>query len=156
MNSQEQSHQATVLPGWIIAPYTYTIGTVASKFFTELRDNKRILGLKCSQCKRVIVPPRSICDKCFSQIGEWVEVDSKGKLITYTAVHYSLPIHPAEHPFAYGIVRLNGASTGLPCLLGEVDLNKIEIGTEYEAVFREKREGNILDIKYFRPVMSVQ
>lgn len=156
MTKQKEAREPTVIPGWIIAPYKYTVGKVASKFFTELRDNKRILGLKCPDCKRVLVPPRSTCDRCFSKLEDWVEVDNKGVLETYTIVNYSLPIHPADCPFAYGIVKLNGAGTGLACLLGEVDLQHLKIGMQVEAVFKEKREGNILDIKYFKPIASAK
>jgi uncharacterized OB-fold protein len=46
---------------------------------------------------------------------------------------------------------LDGASTGLVHLLGEIDLNDISVGLRVKAVFREVREGNYLDIKYFKP-----
>ena len=83
-----------------------------------------------------------------------MEVDTKGTLLTYTIVHYPLPIHPAEPPFAYGIVQLDGADTGLTHLIGEVDGQDLKIGMRVQAVFKEERQGNILDIKYFRPVQG--
>lgn len=154
MQQQTEPKEPFTIPGWIIAPYKYTVGPVASKFFTELRDNKRILGIRCPECNRVLVPPRSTCSRCFSQLEEWVEVDTKGTLLTYTIVHYPLPIHPAEPPFAYGIVQLDGADTGLTHLIGEVDGQDLKIGMRVQAVFKEERQGNILDIKYFRPVQG--
>ena len=154
MQQQTVPKEPFTIPGWIIAPYKYTVGPVASKFFTELRDNKRILGIRCPECNRVLVPPRSTCSRCFSQLEEWVEVDTKGTLLTYTIVHYPLPIHPAEPPFAYGIVQLDGADTGLTHLIGEVDGQDLKIGMRVQAVFKEERQGNILDIKYFRPVQG--
>ena len=140
--------------GWVIMPYTYSVGLTGSKFFTELRDHKRILGLRCAKCNRVCVPPRSTCVRCFSKLDEWVELGSKGTLTTYTIVHYPLPIHPVEVPFAYGIVQPDGADTGITHLLGEVDFENIRVGMRVEAVFSEERKGNILDIKYFRPLSS--
>jgi len=152
MQQQTEPEEPFTIPGWIIAPYKYTVGPVASKFFTELRDNKRILGIRCPECNRVLVPPRSTCSRCFSKLEEWVEVDTKGTLLTYTITHYSLPIHPADPPFVYGIVQLEGADTGLTHLIGEVDWQDLRIGMRVQAVFKEERQGNILDIKYFRPI----
>jgi uncharacterized OB-fold protein len=55
-------------------------------------------------------------------------------------------------PFAYGIILLNKASTGLVHLLGEVNFDEIKSGMRVEAVFKDERTGDIMDIRYFRPV----
>ena len=154
MSEKTPAKEPLLVPGWIIAPYVYTVGALGSKFFIELRDHKKILGIKCHQCNRVYMPPRLTCSHCFSKLEDWVELSGKGTLTTYTVVHYSLPIHPVEAPFAYGIIQLDGADTGLTHLLGEVDFENIRIGMKVEPVFKEKGEGNILDIKYFRPSPS--
>ena len=135
-------------------PYKYSVGALASKFFIALRDNKKIMGVKCSKCNLVIVPPRSICSKCYSKLDEYVELDGKGTLLTYTVVHYVPPVEGLKPPFAYGVIQLDGADTGFTHILGEVDLQSIDVGMRVEAVFNENRQGNILDIKYFRPLAS--
>jgi uncharacterized OB-fold protein len=85
-------------------------------------------------------------------MSEWVEVSDTGTLLTYTITRYAVPgIQPLEPPFALGIIKLDGATSGLVHLLGEVNLNDISIGMRVKAVFREARRGNYLDIKYFRP-----
>lgn len=152
MTGKKQASEAVIVPGAIIMPYKYSVGETGSKFFVELRDNKRILGIRCPQCHCVYVPPRSTCGKCFSKLEEWVEVARKGTLLSYTVVHYSSPVHPVAPPFAYGVIQLDGADTGLLHLLGEVDLPGITIGMRVEAVFKEERQGNMLDISYFRPL----
>ncbi|MCJ7522902.1 MAG: OB-fold domain-containing protein [Dehalococcoidia bacterium] len=58
---------------------------------------------------------------------------------------------PEEAPYAYGVIQMDGADTGLVYFLGEVDFDKIEIGMHLEPVFKEEREGSILDIDYFKP-----
>mgnify|MGYP001068512744 CR=1 FL=1 len=154
MGQEIANKEPIITPGWIIMPYKYSVGTLASKFFIGLRDNKKIIGVKCSKCNLVIVPPRSICSRCFSKLDECVELDSRGTLLTYTVVHYTSPVQPLEPPFAYGVIQLDGADTGFTHILGEVDLENIKIGMRVEAVFNEKRQGNILDIKYFKPLAS--
>jgi uncharacterized OB-fold protein len=86
---------------------------------------------------------------------DWVEVGDVGTLLTYTVVKYAVPaIQPQKPPYAMGIIQLDGASTGFMHLLGEVDLDSIGIGMRVKAVFRDQREGNYLDIKYFKPLGS--
>ena len=140
------------IPGAFDVTYRYSAGTLGTRFLTELRDNQKIMGMRCSQCNQVYVPPRLTCFRCFSQLDEWVEVSGKGTVESYTVVNYPEPIHPMRAPFAYAIIKLDGADSGLNHVLGEVDLNKISIGMRVEAVFAEQRKGSILDIKYFKPI----
>jgi len=140
--------------GKMEVPYKTFVGALASRFLIELRDNKKIMGIRCPQCNLVYMPPRSVCGKCFSQLDEWVELDGKGTLLTYTVVNYKEPVQPADvnPPFVYGIVQLDGADTGLLHLIGGVDPEKISVGMKVQAEFKDKREGSILDIKHFKPV----
>ena len=135
-----------------VAHYQYSVGAVGTRFFTELRDNKKILGMRCPACHLVYFPPRATCHRCLAKLDEWVELSDQGTLITYTVVHYSEPVQPQEPPFAYGLIRLDGADTCICHFLGEVDPESINIGMRVKAVFREKGEGNMLDIRYFKPL----
>lgn len=131
--------------------YRHAAGVVGSKFFVELRDNKKIMATNCKKCNKVYMPPQSICDDCFGKIDDWVELSGKGTVTSYTVVHHAEQAQPVPTPFAYGIIQMDGADTGLTHLLGEVDLDKIHIGMRVEPVFKVKPVGNMLDIKYFRP-----
>lgn len=139
--------------GRIKVPYTWAAGKIASRFFVGLRDEKKIYGIRCPECKMVFVPPKKICHRCFVHMSEWVEVSGEGILETFTIVRYSEPaIHPAEPPLAYGIIKLKGADTGMVHLIGDADLTQLKEGLKMKVVFREERAGNYLDIKYFKPV----
>ena len=130
---------------------SYSAGPVRSKFLLSLRDHQKILGTKCLACGRIYVPARSTCPKCFEDMKEWVEVSDEGILESYTIVHNSEPIHITDTPFALGIIKLEGANTGMVHRLGEIDFKKIRIGMRVKAVFNEERRGDIRDIKYFKP-----
>jgi len=138
--------------GRLVTPLIYAIGRIGSRFFSELRDNKRLMAVKCSQCGVVYMPPRSVCAPCSAMMDEWVEVGTQGVVTTFTEVHYEEPYHPMPSPIIYGIIRLDGSDTGLPHVLGECKLENVSIGMRVEAVFSDERKGNILDIKYFKPV----
>lgn len=132
--------------------YQKTAGALKSSALAALRDEAKIMGSRCPQCNKVYAPAKSICDDCFVDIDELVELSGKGVLTTYTVVHRPEPAQPVATPLAYGLIKLEGADTGMCHLLGEVDFDRIEIGMNVMPVFRKERKGDILDIKYFRPV----
>jgi uncharacterized OB-fold protein len=138
----------------LVINYRYFAGKVGSRFFAQLRDKKKILGIRCQKCNRVYLPPRSTCGRCFSQLRKWVPLSGQGTLETYTVIYRPQPTYPVEVPFAYGVIRLDGADTGIGHLLGEVDFSRLHIGMRVQAVFKEQRQGNMLDIKYFKPLDS--
>ncbi len=133
-------------------PYRYSMGATTSRFFIEIRDNQKITGIRCPHCNVVFVPPRTTCGRCFAQLHEWVEVGPQGTLETYTQVRYSTPVQPAAAPFYYGIIKPDGADTGLAHMVGDLKGKEPRIGMRVQAVFREERKGNMLDILYFKPV----
>jgi uncharacterized OB-fold protein len=142
--------------GVIRVPYTWAAGAVASKFYAGLRD-KKIYGVRCLTCRVVLVPPKKTCHLCFGDLDEWVEVSDVGTLQTFTVVHYDEPeMHPLRAPFAYGIIKLDGADTGMTHLIAEADLRALKEGMRMKAVFKEKPEGNYLDIEYFKPVKGAE
>jgi uncharacterized OB-fold protein len=135
-----------------ILRYSNSAGPLRSKFLLYLRDHNKITGTKCADCGRVYVPARSTCITCFRNMEDLIEVSDEGTLQTFTIVYKREPVHPTGVPFAYGIIRLDGASTGLVHRLGEVEFNKIRIGMRVKAVYADSPKGDINDIKYFKPM----
>jgi len=152
MNRWLESVEPLVYESKIKVPYTWSAGETGSRFLIELRDRKKIFGTRCSKCDMVYLPPRKNCSRCFSNLGEWVELGLRGTLVTFTVVHYESPAMPIKPPFAYGIILLDGASTGLVHFLGEVNIERIKPNMRVEAIFKDERIGDILDIRYFRPL----
>jgi len=146
--------------GQISLTFSYAAGQTGSRFFAELRDHRRIIGTSCSECHRVLVPARQFCSHCVAAAGGWVEVSPRGTLVSYTVIPQVQPhqkhllSHLPTGPLIYGLIRLEGADTNLVHLLGEIPPETVRIGMRVQAVFREKREGNILDITYFKPVIE--
>jgi uncharacterized OB-fold protein len=155
VRSEDLGKSGTLMyPSRIKLPYTWHAGKAGSRFYQELRDNCRIFGTKCPECSRVYVPPRETCHRCYRVMDQWVEVSNTGTLLTFTVTRYAVPgLQPQEPPFATGIVKLD-ADTGLVHLLGEIEVGSLQVGMRMQAVFREKRQGNYLDIKYFRPLKT--
>lgn len=142
-----------VVEGRLRVPYNNWYGRFISAIFRELRDHRRLRGTRCPSCEKVYMPPRSICPDCFAQLDELIDLPTTGTLLTYTIVNYTFGSYyqPMEAPYALGIIQLDGADTGICHLLGEVSQEDIRIGMRVQAVFKDQRKGNILDIAYFKP-----
>ena len=123
-----------------------------SPFFLALRDEKKLLGCKCTRCGLVRVPPfLTHCPDCNFTPTDLVEVDQVGVMnstppITYFAT--SLFQHMA--PYGRGRVIFKGADTAMSVNLytttGILVPGIIKKGTEVKLVFREERVGEISDV----------
>ena len=143
-----------IYEGRIRMPYKWAAGETSSYFLTQLRDHSRIWGSRCSACQMTFIPPRKNCPRCVTTDTTWVELPPRGVLQTYTVIHFSEPLlQPFEPPYIYGVVKLDGADTGLTHFLGEVEPGELHSGMRMEAVFKKKEErcGRITDLLYFRP-----
>jgi len=136
--------------------FDYAGGQFASRFMSELRDSRRLFGTRCTNCSRVLVPPRPICGICAAPTGEWVEVGPTGTITGFTVVEVPFidPMTGVQRPVPYGFafIRLTGADTNIYHFLEESDHAKLEVGMSVEAVFREERAGSMADIVHFRTV----
>ena len=65
-----------IIPAHWNFEYRYFAGATATRFFRELREDRRIMGTRCDGCKRTLVPARAYCDACFLPTSEWVEIAS--------------------------------------------------------------------------------
>jgi len=149
--AKKEKESGMTIEGMIQVNYNWTVGKAGERFFKELKENKRIMGARCRRCSRVLVPPRIFCEECFVEDMEWVEVEPKGTLATFGESYLSTDGKHLKEPWMLGIVRLNGSDGGLIHLIGEARPEDVKIGMPMEVVFKEKREGNIMDILYFRP-----
>lgn len=146
------------IPGKWEIDYTYAAGAHATKFFQEFRENKKIYGVRCKSCGRVLVPPRPLCERCYLATEEWVEVGDTGVIETFGIVYWKFKGLP-DPPYAVGVIKLNRADESILHFIGGVDLTdprkateKIKIGSKVRAVWSDERKGSILDIRYFEPV----
>jgi len=154
LDKPHQLEHAIAWRGEIPISSRYTAGIAGERFFREIKDNARILGTHCETCDLVYVPAAMFCERCFAQLDEWVEVESRGTVFTYTVLYRDLDDQPLDKPAILAYVKLQGSDGGLIHYLGQVDPEDVYIGMAVEAVFKApaEREGGILDIQHFRPV----
>ena len=148
----KQEIEKKVYRGRIKVPYKHTAGAYVEKFITEIGKNNKIYGVKCPKCNKVYIPPKMICFECFEKMEEWVEIGNQGIVNGFTVVTHSTPVMPFEPPFAYGLIRLDGADTDFVHIIKESDPEKLSIGMKVKAVFKENPRKRILDIEYFESI----
>lgn len=132
-------------------PYKRSVGPVIGAFLTGLRDG-RILGVTGSG-RQVVVPPAEYDPITGQDTGEMVEVGPGGVVTTWSWAASPYPDQPLDRPFAWALVRLDGADTAL---LHVVDARRPEAmasGMRVTARFlpAEQRVGHIKDIECFVP-----
>jgi uncharacterized OB-fold protein len=139
------------LKGQIAVPYTWWVGELGSRFLIALRDEAKIIGNRCARCNTVYVPPRKNCGSCFVDIDQFVELGNEGIVTAYTIVRFSYPLHPVAPPFAYAVIKLDGADVGFTHIIKD-DLDKLGNNVRVRARFKDRadRTGNILDIDCFQ------
>ncbi|MEM2119437.1 MAG: Zn-ribbon domain-containing OB-fold protein [Candidatus Bathyarchaeia archaeon] len=102
--------------------------------FYKCASQGKLLGGKCRKCGKLHFPPRPLCDVCFSKEFEWLEVSSKGLLLTYTVIHVAPAQFQSFAPYAVGIVQLeNGVN--LPGMIKDVPHDQLKVGMPLTVVF---------------------
>jgi hypothetical protein len=129
-------------------PYTRTLGPVVGPFLTGLRDGQ-ILGIR-SNDGRVLVPPTEWDPNTGEalDVGGLVPVGPGGVVETWAWVTRPTTKHPLDHPFAFALIRLDGADTAL---LHAVDAGTADVmvtGMRVTARFRDERAGTITDLVF--------
>jgi uncharacterized OB-fold protein len=133
-------------------PYRRSLGPVMGGFMTALRDHK-LMGIR-NRGGDVICPPLEHDPATGEDLGtDLVEVGPGGEVTSWTWVGEPSPRHPIDHPFAFALIRLDGASTALVHLV-DADMTAMHTGMRVVPRWRGEPEGKITDIEAFVPERS--
>jgi len=103
------------------------------QFYRNICQGK-LLGAKCLKCGKIHVPPRPLCDNCFSKEFNWTAVPTSGKLLSYTVIHIASAQFQAMAPYAMGIVELE-KGLRLPGMIRGTALEQVKIGMDLKIEF---------------------
>ena len=141
-------------------PYELAMGPAWHRFFEGLKEEK-IWGTRCPECRRVLVPARTFCPRCFVDMREWIEVSGEGELAGWALTDYEYFGMPTKPPFITAVVHLDGSDCGFMHLLGGIDLGDLEAvrkgvknGMRVKVVWNQEKKGGIMDIRYFTPAVA--
>jgi hypothetical protein len=133
-------------------PYRRATGPILGRFFTEIRDHGRFLGAKTSSgevlCPPVDVDPDTLADL---SVDDLVEVGPAGRVTSWTWLSEPRPGNPLDRPFAWALIRLDGADSALLHVVDAGSESAMRTGMRVVARFRDERNGDIHDIACFVP-----
>jgi uncharacterized OB-fold protein len=129
--------------------YTYTrsTGPIIGAFLTGLRD-KQIRGVRGVD-GRVIVPPVEYDPVTSDDLTELVDVADTGVVTTWSWNPTPLKGQPLDRPFAWALVQLDGADTGLLAAVDVADASAMSTGMRVKARWADERVGSIRDLACF-------
>jgi uncharacterized OB-fold protein len=133
-------------------PYRRSVGPVLSRFFTALRDG-RIEGVRCDD-GRVIVPPAEYDPDTGRSTGDMVPVADAGVVTSWCWVAEPLEHHLLDRPFAFALIKLDGADTALLHLVDAYRPENMSTGMRVHATWSGERRGHITDIVCFAPEVA--
>jgi 3-hydroxybutyryl-CoA dehydratase len=143
-----------VVEGKLALPYQYFAGRTGSHFLVTLRDENKILGVKCEACDKVFVPPRASCETCSADLSEaWQPLEGTGTVTGFTVIRYAEPYQPVAPPYIQALIKLDGADTPLVHIVKGVPVSQMKKGLRVTPVFKKKKESTstIADLDHFRP-----
>ena len=127
--------------------YTRSVGPTLSKFFTALRE-QRVLGVRGSD-GRVHVPPAEYDPVTYQPLGEMVPVSAVGTVVSWTWQAEPLEGQPLDRPFAWALIKLDGADTPLIHAVDAGEPEGIRTGARVHVHWADEPVGAITDIAYF-------
>jgi uncharacterized OB-fold protein len=130
-------------------PFTRSLGPVQSAFLTGLRE-RVVLGVRTSD-GTVMVPPTEYDPHTAEEIRELVEVAPTGTVTTFAWNGHPRPGQPLATPFAWALVRLDGAGTALLHALDAPGPEAVRTGMRVRIRWAAERTGAITDIACFEP-----
>ncbi len=132
-------------------PYSRSVGPVIGAFLTGLREG-RFLGATGSG-GRVVVPPAEYDPLTGEDTGELVEVGPGGVVESWAWVARPLRNHPRTRPFAWALIRLDGADTAMLHVVDAAGPDALTSGDRVTARFKPEAErvGSVTDVEAFVP-----
>jgi uncharacterized protein len=130
-------------------PFTRSLGPVQSAFLNGLRE-RTVLGVRTTG-GGVLVPPTEYDPVTAEEIRDLVEVAATGTVTTWAWNPAPRRNQPLATPFAWVLVRLDGADTALLHVLDAPGPEAVRTGMRVRIRWAEERTGAITDIACFEP-----
>jgi len=134
--------------------YTRSLGPTLSRFMTGLRD-RTVTGVRVSD-GRVVVPPVEYDPVTGAAVSEFVRVADEGEIVSWSWAAEPLDGQPLARPFAWVLVRLDGADTTMLHALDVPSPDAVRTGQRVRARWADEPGGSIRDIVCFEPADTPQ
>jgi uncharacterized OB-fold protein len=129
--------------------YVRSVGPSVGAFLSGLRDGK-VVGTR-GHDGRVVVPPTEYDPETGEPTSGVVEVGPEGIVMSWSWVRNPRPKHPLQTPFAWVLVRFDGADTSFLHVLPAASPEEVHTGMRVRPEFAPEadRVGHVRDISHF-------
>jgi uncharacterized protein len=85
---------------------------VSDHSFEQFLAAGQLMGVRCSECAAIWVPPRALCPDCHKGDMQWLAMSGTGKLVAFTSIFIGPPWmveqgFDRQHPYCTGVVELD-------------------------------------------------
>jgi uncharacterized protein len=129
--------------------YTRSLGPVLSQFMDALAE-RRILGARGAD-GRVHAPPFEYDPMTASPPQELTEVGPEGTVVSWSWMPEPLAGQPLAEPFAWALIRLDGADTAMLHAVDAGSAAAMRTGLRVRPRWAARPAGSIRDIACFEP-----
>ena len=145
-----------IAPNILEYPYSRSTGPVIGHFMTALRDG-RIEGIRTGD-GRVLCPPTEYDPATGESLSAdaTVDVGPGGAVTTWAWVAQPRAQHLLDRPFAFALIRLDGADTALLHMVDAGKESAMQTGMRVQPRWRDERVGEIQDIEAFVPETAAE
>ncbi len=137
--------------------FEHAYGHYYGSLFDGIRNDRRIRGVRCSECRNVLVPPRENCDVCMAPTDDWIDVPATGVVQACSVVHIEFTGQRIKPPYVYAEIVLDGTATRLIHTVGGLSAEDaraggVRPGSRVRAVWSDRTTGSLADIDYWEVV----
>jgi hypothetical protein len=129
-------------------PYKFNKENTKVKRFWDELENNNIMTTQCQNCHTMHWPPRSFCNKCYSENIDWKDLPSTGKIETFTNVS-APPDGFSKDGYTLGIVTLKNTSLRVFAQIAKTDI-ELKKGNDVKLHIEEDENK----FKYFKIILT--
>jgi uncharacterized OB-fold protein len=134
-----------------VLEYTYrrSTGPVIGRFLSGLRE-KRIEGARTASGK-VLVPPVEYDPESGEAIVDFAPIGEEGTVMTWAWVSEPRAHQPLDRPFAWALIKLDGADTAMLHAVDAGSADRMSTGMRVRVRWSDALVGGIRDMACFEP-----
>ena len=138
-----------IAPLTLAYPYARTPGPTYGRFLTGLAA-RQVTGTRGDD-GRVFVPPAEFDPVTGNVLSDVVEVADHGTVVSWSWQPEPTAAQPLDRPFAWVLVRLDGADTAMVHACAADDASLMRTGMRVRAVWADGAEPGIGALAWFEP-----
>jgi uncharacterized OB-fold protein len=110
-----------------------------ARAWREFPQRYRLEATKCTQCEKILYPPRVVCPKCGASTFENITLPREGTVVTFTIVRVPPAGFTEQTPLPIAIVELMEGLRVMVQIGDLADPSELEIGMPCAALNRQHR-----------------